>query len=101
MIERIKRIEKMEELLNRLTDVLNHTDDALAQLENSQDAMKELTDYYSSPLWMADYEADERGEIPAYIRRGVLSEDGIYNLLWQLRQLEERMMALCRQKEEE
>jgi hypothetical protein len=32
-----------------------------------------------------DYEADEAGEIPSTVKRGVLSEDGLYNLLEDLR----------------
>ena len=31
--------------------------------------------------WKDDFEADERGEFPADMKRGVLSEDGIYDLL--------------------
>ncbi|MBQ1257811.1 MAG: DUF4298 domain-containing protein, partial [Clostridia bacterium] len=29
----------------------------------------------------ADYEADEKGLIPKTLKRGVLSEDGIYDLI--------------------
>ena len=34
-----------------------------------------------------DFAADESGEIPADIKRGVLSEDGIYNLLERNREI--------------
>jgi hypothetical protein len=30
---------------------------------------------------MADYQADEKGELPSDLKRGVLSEDGLWNLL--------------------
>lgn len=30
---------------------------------------------------MADYKADEEGKLPKRLKRGVLSEDGIYSLL--------------------
>lgn len=40
-----------------------------------------LKEYFESGLWLSDYEADERGELPAELKRGVLSEDGLYNLL--------------------
>ena len=36
---------------------------------------------YLDGLWKADYEADERGAIPRCMKRGVLSEDGLYNLV--------------------
>lgn len=34
-----------------------------------------------SGQWKADFEADEAGEIPDEVKRGVLSEDGLYDLL--------------------
>ena len=40
-----------------------------------------LIDYYESGQWLKDYEADERGELPRNLKRGVLSQDGLWNLL--------------------
>ena len=40
-----------------------------------------LQEYMDSGAWLSDFEADERGEFPAGLKRGVLSEDGLYNLL--------------------
>lgn len=40
-----------------------------------------LRDYYGSGVWREDFEADEQGLIPRDMRRGVLSEDGLWNLL--------------------
>ena len=41
----------------------------------------ELVDYYESGQWRKDYEADERGELPRDLKRGVLSQDGLWDLL--------------------
>ena len=40
-----------------------------------------LIDYYESGQWLKDYEADERGDMPRDLKRGVLSQDGLWNLL--------------------
>ena len=48
-----------------------------------------LRDYYENGVWLADYERDERGELPPGLKRGVLSQDGLYDLL---RQNEERTL---------
>ena len=56
-LERVERIKKMEECY---------------------DALRE---YMDSGLWLSDYESDERGELPAELKRGVLSQDGLYDLL--------------------
>lgn len=45
---------------------------------------RELMDYYFGGQWLADYQADERGELPKDLKRGVLSEDGVWNLLSEL-----------------
>ena len=37
--------------------------------------------YYNSPQWRKDFEADEAGKLPKGLKRSVLSEDGIYDLL--------------------
>ena len=44
----------------------------------------ELRDYYSGGQWLRDYEADERGELPEDLKRGVLSQDGLWNLMEEL-----------------
>lgn len=40
-----------------------------------------LTDYYENGQWLHDYELDEQGLLPANLKRGVLSQDAVYNLL--------------------
>lgn len=44
---------------------------------------EKLKAYYSGGQWLRDYEADSRGELPPDLRRGVLSQDGVWNLLTQ------------------
>ena len=46
--------------------------------------LRELTAYYEGGMWLEDYERDERGELPWDLKRGVLSEDGVYHLLLRL-----------------
>ena len=40
-----------------------------------------LEDYYSSGQWFKDYEADEQGLLPDGLKRGILSQDALYDLL--------------------
>ena len=70
---RIARILFMESLLDR---VLASEDPATMTRELSI-----LENYYFGPIWMADYKADENNLIPPGLKRGVLSEDTLYNLL--------------------
>ena len=40
-----------------------------------------LLAYYESGQWLQDYEADEQGQLPPTLKRGVLSQDGLWELL--------------------
>ena len=51
--------------------------------------ISELEAYYESVKWRKDYENDEAGLLPSNLSRGVLSEDGIYNLLEEYREVSE------------
>ena len=64
---------------------------ALARLLEELPQLREdeeiLSAYLESPDFVADFEADERGELPEDLPRGVLSEDGIYDALETQREL--------------
>lgn len=78
---RIARIRRMESGYNKVRKAVDALDKALARYAGLEDTVKALEDYQASGQWLDDFEADERGELPAYLRRGVLSEDALYNLL--------------------
>ena len=44
---------------------------------------------------MKDVEADEAGKLPKDLKRGVLSEDGLFDLLDEERLVFVRMMEMC------
>ena len=70
--EAINRIRYMEELFDAL------------QTEFSPDALRVLLQYYEGGQWLEDYRLDELGLLPPDLKRGVLSEDGIYNFLTEI-----------------
>ena len=46
-----------------------------------QEAIRILAEYYGSDEWKQDFADDEAGRLPKDLKRGVLSEDGLWNLL--------------------
>ncbi len=52
-----------------------------AAASRDPEKLRLLQEYYTSGEWLADYEADERGELPPDLKRGVLSQDALYDLL--------------------
>ncbi|MBO4281550.1 MAG: DUF4298 domain-containing protein [Lachnospiraceae bacterium] len=82
--ETIARVREMEELFDRAL-ALNKKEKKSAREEKELcAAAARLKEYYESPLWREDFEADEAGRLPKDLKRGVLSEDGIYDLLDEL-----------------
>ena len=71
----------MESILDKATQILDEIDRLTVELESIQPEIRELEKYYTSTKWRKDLELDARGGLPADLKRGVLSEDGIYNLL--------------------
>ena len=85
--QQIARIRKMERQLNSATAAVKRLSVALDKWEDVQEAIAALDEYYGSDLWKQDFADDEAGRLPADLKRGVLSEDGIWNLLVDVREL--------------
>ena len=93
-MKQIERIERMEQNLERATNALRALNDALDEYEAMQEAINELDSYYGSDTWKQDFADDEHGRLPKNLKRGVLSEDAIWNVLEDYRTLKERLEAL-------
>ena len=78
---RIDRITNMETHFDKSEEVVKRLEAALEDFSEIEHDIAKLETYYNSPQWRKDFEADEAGKLPKDLKRGVLSEDGIYDLL--------------------
>ena len=78
---RIDRIKKMEAILDEANASLDELETAASRYAGLQKKIKKLEAYYTDGQWRKDFEADEAGKIPKDLKRGVLSEDAVYDLL--------------------
>lgn len=92
--EQIERIKHMEERLDRASAVVMRLSAALDDYAEAQSAIRELSAYYESNEWKKDFADDEQGILPKDLKRGVLSEDGLWNLLADCRTLNNQMREL-------
>ena len=90
--ERTERVIQMESFLNESYEAIRRLSDAMDGYEAVQEKLDILENYYTGNDWMADYQADERGEFPEGLERGVLSEDAVYDLLTEHRELMKRLL---------
>ena len=79
--ERIERIREMEECLSRCVEASDRLSAACRQWKEIAEESRTLEQYYLWGEWRKDYEADERGELPDDLIRGVLSEDTVYDYI--------------------
>ena len=85
------RINSMEQHMERASSAIISFSAALDKYIEAQQSIVALSDYYGSDEWKQDFADDEAGLLPADLKRGVLSEDGIWNLLADNRELMNRM----------
>ena len=85
----ISRIRKMEEVFDYLRFSFEKSKEEFYKNKNLQKKLKFLTNYYESGKWLKDYQLDEQNLLPKTLKRGILSQDGIYDFLCEVENREE------------
>ena len=94
----VSRIEQMERRFDAARAAVDEMDAALQRYAEAEKDIEALAKYYDGGQWRSDFEADEAGLLPATLKRGVLSEDGLWNLLADDKELRRRMDEMTREK---
>ena len=80
-MEQVERIRQMEQQFEKALAATNELSAALDKYLKAQEAIQILSDYYGSDVWKQDFVDDESKRLSKDLKRGVLSEDAIWNLL--------------------
>ena len=80
-MKQIERIQHMEKLLDFIIEARKEQNINPQKSARIQEAIRILAEYYASDEWKQDFADDEAGLLPKDLKRGVLSEDGIWNVL--------------------
>ena len=80
-MNQIERIQHMEKLLDFIIEARKEQYANQEKSARIQEAILILAEYYSSDDWKRDFADDEAGLLPKDLKRGVLSEDSIWNVL--------------------
>ena len=89
--QQIARIRQMERRRDRALLAVKRLSTALDKWEAVQEDIAVLDKYYGSDDWKQDFADDEAGLLPAALKRGVLSEDAIWNLLADSKELNKKV----------
>lgn len=91
----IERIQKMELALDEVTAAYKGLSVSLAGFSSKLGQLRALSAYYGSEAYHHDLAMDEGGQLPSGLKRGVLSQDAVYDLLMDLRELADEMHAVA------
>ena len=80
-MDQLERIRYMERLLDFVIEARKEQPIDSEKSARIQEALRILAEYYTSDEWKQDFADDESGLLPKDLKRGVLSEDDIWNLL--------------------
>lgn len=83
----VSRIKRMEKLFDFVTEALQSRT-AEVRSASVNEAVRILSDYYESGEWLHDYELDEQRSLPPTLKRGVLSQDSLYELLSEIKAID-------------
>ena len=87
----VQHIYRMETILDRASEKLDALEKMIEEYQELQPEILELEAYYTGQQWKDDLAMDEAGKLPCDLKRGVLSEDGIYDLLERNKEMMERI----------
>lgn len=79
--ETIERIQTIEQSFDMLQKAEGENPDTLRENAELREMLRLLRRYYEDGQWLQDYELDEQGLLPRDLKRGVLSQDGVYDFL--------------------
>ncbi len=91
-MEKYTHITKMENILVQQNQQLKELNQLLDLLDAHREEYKQLISYYYSPQRSQDLEDDSKCLIPQDLKRGVLSEDEIFDLMGDYRDTALRML---------
>ena len=81
-----ERIRQMEACFDELQEAVNRNPAAIAEDASLQTRFQCLIRYYESGYWLHDYELDENGLLSQELKRGVLSQDAVFDFLERMKE---------------
>ena len=85
----IRRVMAMECAFDDLQELWKTDPVGFYGSTEARETMQRVLDYYESPEWLEDYRRDEQGMFPPELKRGILSEDGFYDFLSEVKSFQD------------
>lgn len=89
--EAVGRIREMEKILDKACEAVDQLELAIEGFGSLSSDIAKLESYYTGKDWKKDLALDEKGLLPEDLKRGVLSEDAVNDLLDRVLELERKL----------
>ena len=93
-----KRIMEMEAMYDRVVKFYEEARILCDQMDATRQELNQLQSYYETD-WMQDFRADEEGLLDPTMKRGILTEDALYNLFYEMYELKADFLSHFRKVE--
>lgn len=93
-MDQIERIKTMEEHLDKASQAVKVLSEALDLYTEAMESIETIDDYLVSDEWQKDFNDSEAGKLPKDLKCGVLSEDGIWDVVDSSRELNCQMLEI-------
>ena len=93
-MDQIERIKAMEEHLDKASQAVKALSEALDLYTEAMESIETIDDYLVSDEWQQDFNDSEAGKLPKDLKCGVLSADGIWNVVDSSRELNCQMLEI-------
>ena len=93
-MDQIERIKAMEEHLDKASQAVKALSEALDLYTEAMESIETIDDYLVSDEWQQDFNDSEAGKLPKDLKCGVLSEDGIWDVVDSSRELNCQMLEI-------
>ncbi|MDO4623153.1 MAG: DUF4298 domain-containing protein [Eubacteriales bacterium] len=94
--EQMLQIMKMESAYEELEPLITAARNDMELLEKALPLLCELNSYYENGEWMRDFDDDQKGLLPSDLKRGILCEDTIYDLLMDYSELLQQLKRILK-----
>ncbi len=96
--EQLRRVAHMEDIFDHVSAALDSLGLAVREYSALRPELLQLENYYENGQWMSDFLAEREDAFPKDMKRGILTEDAIYDLLTEVERVKQGLNDLCRLK---
>ena len=91
-MNQMERIAEMQQAMDEAASAVTEMKTALEKFRKAQEQLRKADKYYGSSAWFTDVYVSKNGELPENLKCDVLSDEGVWKLAMENRELAIEML---------